>query len=155
MKKLLLGIMVLSSLIYGELLKVGDTISSFSVSDQFDKIHVVNSKDYKIILVANEKDVAGFLNDYLAVQDRDFLAKNKTAFISNISQMPSFVTKLFALPKMREYKYPLFLIYEENKRFTFEDESLTVIKTDNDKIISIEYIKAKEENENAITKIFK
>jgi len=153
-KKLILGVMVFSSLIYGELLKVGDSIDSFSVSDQFNKIHVVNSKDYKMILVANEKDVAGFVNDYLATQDTNFLEKNKTAFISNISQMPSFVTKLFALPKMREYKYPLFLIYEENKRFSFEDESLTVIKTQNDKIISIEYLKAKEGNKKQLAKIF-
>lgn len=58
--------------------------------------------------------------------------------------MPSFVTSLFALPKMRKYKYTLMLMYEENKIFPQQGEALTVIRFKDNKINSIEFIQEDE-----------
>lgn len=149
--KVLAGLILVSTLGFAQVLKLGDTINPFSLPDQFDKVHQVNSKDYKLLLVAFEKDVAVMLNDYLAKQPATFLDSYNALFISDIHEMPSFVTKLFALPKMRDYAYPLLLIYDETNVFPKQDESLTVIRTKDNSIVEIEYIK----DEKDIEKIFR
>lgn len=152
-KKIVVTIFCGLSLFAGEL-KVGDAIEPFSLPDQFDTVHEVNSNDYERIVVAFEKDVAVMMNDWLKEKPADFLKNNKTLFISDIHEMPSFVTKLFALPKMREYKYPLLLMYEENKVFPEQEESLSVLRIHNGKIVAIYYIKNEENNAAKIAQIF-
>lgn len=139
-KKIVLTLLTLLSFTYAKTLHLGDTISPFSLPDQFDKVHQVNSKDYKILIIAFEKDVAVMMNDFLKEKPDSFLKENSAVFISDIHKMPSFVTKMFALPKMREYKYPLLLIYDESNIFPSKDESLTVLKTKDDEIVEINYI---------------
>lgn len=148
--KIFYSLVFLLSIGFAETLQKGDTITPFSLPDQFDKVHQVNSTDYKLLLVAFEKDVAVMLNEFLAKQPASFLSDHQALFISDIHEIPSFVTKLFALPKMRDYKYPLLLIYEEDNRFPKIEESLSVIKIQNDQISDIEFIS----DEKDIQKIF-
>lgn len=140
LKRVVFILLALSSLGFAKTLKLGDTITPFSLPDQFDKVHQVNSKDYKILIIAFEKDVAVMMNDYLKEKPDSFLKDHDAAFISDIHKMPSFVTKMFALPKMRDYKYPLLLIYEEGNIFPSQEESLTVLKTQDDHIVEINFI---------------
>lgn len=150
MKKLF--VLVLVFFIYGQadVLKVGDTITPFSLPDQFDVAHQVNSKDYKTIIVAFEKDTAVLMNEYLKTQATTFLIKKQALFISDIHTMPSFITKFFALPKMKEYPYSLLLIYDEKEIFPKKENALTIIFTKDNHIEKIKYI----ENPNEIEKIF-
>ncbi len=139
--------MLMISLALSKPLEVGDTILSFSLPDQFDAVHQVNSKDYKTIVIAFEKDMAVMLNDYLKEQPSTFLTSNKALFISDIHTMPSFVTNLFALPKMKKYSYSLLLLYEEKDIFPKQENALTVLKTQENKIVKIEYVKDTKEIE--------
>ena len=150
LKYIFLPILISSSFLFADILKTGDTIKPFSLPDQFDKVHQVNSKDYKILLIAAQKDIAVMLNDYLKEQSPSFLKDNNAVFISDIHEMPSFVTKLFALPKMRDYPYSLLLIYDESSIFPKKEDALTVLRTKDNKILSIDYIS----DEKNIEKIF-
>jgi len=150
LKKIFIVVVLFQSLVFSDTLKIGDTITPFSLPDQFDKVHQVNSKDYKMLLVAFEKDVAVRLNEFLSTQNPSFLKQNGALFISDIHKMPSFVTKLFALPKMRDYPYPLLLIYDESNIFPKKDDSLSVFRTKDNKIIGIDFI----DEEQDIKKIF-
>lgn len=150
MKKLFVLVLVFFIYAQADILKVGDTITPFSLPDQFDTVHQVNSKDYQIIIVAFDKDSAVLMNEYLKMQPSTFLQKNKALFISDIHTMPSFVTKLFALPKMKNYPYSLLLIYDEREVFPQKENALTIISTKEDKIEHIRYIKDSDE----IEKIF-
>lgn len=150
MKRIIVFGLVLMGYLHGDILKVGDTITPFSLPDQFDTVHQVNSKDYKTIIVAFDKDSAVIMNEYLKAQPTTFLQKNKAIFISDIHTMPSFVTKLFALPKMKNYPYSLLLIYDEKEIFPQEQNALTIISTKENRIENIRYIKDSDE----IEKIF-
>lgn len=70
-----------------------------------------------------------------------FLKNNKAVFIANISGMPSIITKLFALPKMRKYDHEILLIYDEDdKRFISKEEKSTLYTLKDGVIKSIDFI---------------
>lgn len=130
---------------------IDQKIGSFALSDQFDKIYTIDNM-VKTLIVSFEKDTGKDVNEFLAAQKVDFLEKNNAVFIANISGMPSIITSLFALPKMKKYKHSILLIYNENdKRFLQKSEKTTVYKIDNGVIKSINFISSKDELE----KIFK
>jgi len=141
----IVAIFVFTSILsFGDFLKIGDPITPFNLPDQFDKVHTISGDNYEIFLVSFSKDTSSKVNEFLKKQEAQFLDKNKIAYISDIHSMPSFVTSLFALPKMKKYKYTLLLMYEENKIFPQQDDALSVIRVKNNKINSIEFIKENE-----------
>ncbi|WP_024954765.1 hypothetical protein [Sulfurospirillum arcachonense] len=145
MIKKILFLTLFSVYIFGASFKVSDTIGSFSLPDQFDKVHVVDNKA-KIIIVSFEKDTGKLVNDFLASKEPSFLQEHKAVFIADISLMPSIITKLFALPKMRDYKHDILLIYKENDdRFLHKEDQSTIYKLENGVIKSINFITTKED----------
>lgn len=120
--------------------KVGDNIGVFSLPNQFDKKRSVDPS-VQIIIVSFEKDTGANVNNFLNSKNVDFLQKHHAVFIADISGMPSIITKLFALPKMRDYKHSILLIYNENdERFVKEEGKSTLYKLQNGIIKSISFI---------------
>lgn len=121
-------------------LKIDDKISTFSLVNQFDKIHTITS-EISIIIVTFQKETTNLVNDFLSSKNSDFLDKNNTIFINNISSIPSIVVKMFTIPKMRDYKYDILLIYNENnKKFIEEENKITVYFIQNGYIKDIKFI---------------
>jgi hypothetical protein len=144
MLKYIIIAVVCFSFSFANVLGKGDTISPFELRDQFDKKHEINSVDYEIILFSADRDISKMVNEYLENQTSGFLYQNKAAFISDIHKMPSFITKMFALPKMKKYNYTMLLMYEENNSFPKKEDHLTIIKIKDGKIDSIEFVKSLE-----------
>ena len=139
LKKLILFILIC---VYANAytLKIDDKISSFSLTNQFDKIHRITG-EISIIIVTFQKETTNLVNDFLSSKNSDFLDKNNTIFISNISAIPSIVVKMFTIPKMRDYKYDILLIYNENnKKFIEEENKITVYFIQNGYIKDIKFI---------------
>ena len=133
-------IIAFASLLFSNSFDVNQNINSFSLVDQFNKVHSVNA-NVKTIIVSFEKDTGADVNEFLSNKPADFLRKKNAVFIANISGMPSIITKLFALPKMKKYKHTVLLIYDENdSRFLQKEDKSTVYKLENGVIKSIYYI---------------
>lgn len=144
LKRVLLSTIFATSLLAGAL-NINDTVTPLSLPDQFDKIHTIESK-IKTLVISFEKGTSTDVNTFLSSQQSDFLQEHQAVFIADISAMPSLAAKLFALPKMRTYKYKILLIRDENdKRFIKKDGKLTVYKMDNGKIKEISFISSVEE----------
>ena len=132
-------------------LKIDDKISTFSLPNQFDKIHTVSS-EVSIIMVAFEKESLNLVNDFLSSKSIDFLDLNNAIFINDISSVPSVVIKMFTIPKMRDYKYDILLIYKENsKKFLEEESKITIYSLEKGFVKDVKYISTKYELE----KVFK
>lgn len=129
---------------FSSILKIGDRLIPFNLPDQFKKVHTISSDKYKIFLVSFSKATSQKVDAFLKKQKNGFLKKNKIAYLSDIHGMPSFITSLFALPKMRKYKYTLMLMYKKNTIFPQQDDALSVIRFKNNKVNSIEFIKENE-----------
>ena len=139
LKKLILSIL-LSTLVYSSSLKLNDKISNFSLTDQFDRIHTITS-DVSTIVITFEKETLNSVNDFLSKKERDFLEKNNAIFIANISCLPNIFTRMFTLPKLRDYKYSILLIYDEKSAKFFEVENkITVYSIEDGIVKNIRYL---------------
>jgi hypothetical protein len=149
-KKLILSI-IFPALMLANSLKINDKISNFSLTDQFDRRHTINS-EISTIIVTFQKETLDMINDFLSSKDENFLERNHTAFISDIAVSPSIITRMFTIPKLRDYKYNILLIYDENStKFLKQKNKATIYTISNSQVNNIIYISTKYELE----KLFK
>lgn len=149
-KTIFLSLLLGSFLWAGGSFSIGDKIGNFSLLNQFDEKQTVDTS-VQTILVSFEKETGAQINEFLSQQKSDFLTQNQAVFIANISGMPMVITKMFALPKMRNYKHPILLIYDENDtRFKAQEGKTTLYRVKNGVIQNIEFI-----TQNDLNTIFK
>jgi hypothetical protein len=138
MKHLLLISLLLTGSLFADF-KVGETLPAITLPDQFDKEFTVDAKD-KLLIMAFEKDISVVVNDYLKSQPKTFLETHHAKYISDISTMPSFVTSMFALPKMKKYPFSVMLINNNfGNQFNRQKGKITVYTLKNNKIQSIDF----------------
>lgn len=139
LKKLLL-LALFALFLHANSFEINQDIGSFSLPNQFDEKQTIDNS-IETIIVSFEKGTGKDINQFLSTKDKDFLKTHHAAFIANISGMPSIITKMFALPKMRDYKHSVLLIYdEEDKRFVSQEGKSTLYRLENGVIKSISYI---------------
>ena len=144
MIKKLLVLALLATALFSNSFNVNSNIGSFELADQFEKTHTVNS-DVKTIIFSSEKDTSAGLNEFLASKEKGFLETNNTVFVADISGMPSIISYLFALPKMKKYNYNVLLIDKEgDTRFSKKEERLTVYTLNNGVVTNIKYVETKD-----------
>lgn len=145
-KKLILSL-IFPAMMLANSLKINDKISNFSLIDQFDRRHIINS-EISTIIVTFQKETLNMINDFLSSKDKNFLERNHTVFISNIAISPSIITRMFTIPKLRDYKYNILLIYDENNtKFLEEKDKATIYLISNAQVTNIIYISTKYELE--------
>ncbi len=117
--------------VYAEPIQIGSTIEGFELADQFGEEHKIESMPRTLVLTF-EKAAGALVNDFLTRQAKGYLAQQNALYVADISRMPSLITRMFALPKMRKYPYTMLLEYNEDfhKNYPMEPKKVTVIKFD-------------------------
>lgn len=137
--RLLIISLLLTSLLFAEF-KSGERLPQITLPDQFDNTLQLKASD-RLIIMAFEKEVSSAINAYLKTKPENHLEKNHTRYISDISAMPSFVTSMFALPKMKKYPFSIMLINDDfGQNFSRKEGKITVYRIDNYRIKKIEYL---------------
>jgi len=130
----------LSICAYSQEFVIDNAIPKFSLANQFDEKRTIDSS-IETIVVSFEKDTGKEVNQFLEEKKPLFLKNHHAIFIANISGMPMIITKMFALPKMKNYKHEILLIYDEkDDRFRAKDGKSTLYRLENGVIKSIEFI---------------
>ncbi|MDT8446386.1 MAG: hypothetical protein RRB13_05765 [bacterium] len=83
-------------------------LAQMGLSDQWDQ-PLANPSEVRWLLVSGDKAAHSEVHEYFNEQGADWLQRQGLVYLSDISAMPSLITKMFALPKMRKYQYPLYL----------------------------------------------
>ncbi len=111
-------------------------------------------KDVKLVIISHEKGTGVLVNEYLEAQNEDYLQKNHVVFIADINKIPSLITKMVALPKLRKYKHPIYINYDERfeEIVPSKENMVTLLYVENSIIKNISYISTKEELKKAIEK---
>jgi len=139
MKHLLLISLLLTGSLFADF-KVGDKLPTITLLDQFDKEFSVEAKD-RLLIMAFEKDISVVVNEYLKTKPGTYLASHNAKYISDISSMPSFITSMFALPKMKKYPFSVMLINDDfGEQFNTQEGKITVYTLKKNKIIEIRYV---------------
>lgn len=124
--------------------------SEIAVGQQFLETSFVNqheknleiTNDTKKVIIAFTKKSGSVVNDFLN-ENKGYLKDTQSVYLTDVSQVPSFVMSFFMLPKFREYYYEIGLVEDESisKLLPKKDEMLTIIELDNRKITSISFSK--------------
>jgi hypothetical protein len=131
--------------------KIGQSVMPLDMNDQFGKRVTLKTMP-KTLIMAFEKGTGATVNEYLNAQEKGYLAKNKAAFVADISGMPKFITESFALPKMRKYGHTVLLIQDEEQglNFPYQEDKITVMKFRGNFLTKIDFISTADELKKAI-----
>ena len=142
------------SLMRADYLDVGSSVEKLNKFEYENPngVRLKIPKETKLFIVSFEKDTGVFVNDYQKIKNPDYLDKNSAVFIADINKMPSIITKMFALPKLRKYKHPIYINYDENfeKVVPSKEDMTTLIFVKESKIQKISYISEQKELKAAI-----
>ena len=101
---LTLGIFAVSA--HAKTLNLRARLPSIVLNDQFDQPVLIDSNTQWIVF-SQEKAVNAFVSDYMSEQGAQQIRQRGIVYVADISGMPSLVTRMFALPKMRKLSFPI------------------------------------------------
>lgn len=113
--------LIISSLIVGlfisnsfaaDTLKTGDLLPQLSLNDQHDKATIIDKGVTRIIFAA-DNTAASLVTAMLDSKDPSWLTQTNSVYLADIHKMPSLISKMFALPQLREKPYRIILGREE------------------------------------------
>lgn len=90
-------------------LSVGSAMPALNLSDQHDKPAPV-SPQTRWVIFTTEKPVNDMVSAVLAAESAGVVDRLNLVVVADISGMPVMVTRLFALPKLRELPFPIALV---------------------------------------------
>jgi hypothetical protein len=122
----------------------GSVFPQIPLKDQFDKDMAAGSET-TWVLFSREKEVSAMIHGVL--QSQKTLIGTRGVYVADISAMPSLVTRLFALPKMRKYPYSVALDRDGafTKLWPIQGNAATFFKLQNGRVETIHYIKNAED----------
>lgn len=92
-------------------LSPNDVFPKLSLPDQYGEQHAI-AADTRFVLFAADRPASDVLNGFLKAQPSDLLSRRRAEYIADISSMPALITRLVALPRMRERPYRILLVEE-------------------------------------------
>lgn len=138
-------IIFLCFLVYLNALDLNQDIPNIKVLDQFDKSIVLDKNISKIIYV-DSKSKSEVLKKFLTSKKPDFLPSRNAIYLADLSGMPSIIKNLIALPRMRDYKFSVYLLDEKHiKLFAKKKDVITIYSFLNGKVKNIEYFSNEKE----------
>ena len=144
MKFIMMMLLLVSSL-FAEL-KVGGGFPAYELVDQFDNKMTIKTDGNTTLIMSFEKDVSSGIKEFIDTKEKNFLVDNDILYISDISSMPSLITSLFALPKMKKFGFKVALIYDDEigDIIPREEGKVTVMKLSYNEIMSIDFVLPKD-----------
>lgn len=92
-------------------LEPGVTWPTLKLNDQHDK-PVLISPATQLLIFSAEKSVSDLITQVLGMQGSNILEQAGAVYVADISAMPSLVTRMFAMPKLRALPFQVGLARE-------------------------------------------
>lgn len=92
----------------------GALMPPLALNDQHDKPVAIGPAT-RWIVFASDKAASDMVNAVLSAEPAGTLERLQLVTIADISAMPAMVTRMFALPKLRELPYPIALARESDQ----------------------------------------
>ena len=122
-------------------IEVGSDWQALTLKDQHEQPLVVGPATRKVIFVA-EKPVNDLVVSALGAQGKTTLTRAGALYVADISAMPAIISRLFALPKLRELSFPIALAHEASDVADLPRRAgaATVMTLDNGKVTQVQYL---------------
>lgn len=121
-------------------LQPGQALPELTLKDQHDQAWKV-SADTKLVLFAAGRKASNLVQTVLADQPAGFLATRQAVYLADLSRMPGFVTRTFALPALREMPFVLGVVLDEAllKDWPRQDGAVTLIALQDGRVSTVSH----------------
>lgn len=141
--------------IEGPVFKLRQPLPEMAFTDQFGKTHEIEAQTQTLI-VALDKEPAHAVNEFMEGRDAAFLEQHQAMIMIDVSAAPSIIQKLFILPGLKKFEYPVLIFTEEERAQAFREgvntEKVLAVSLENRTITAIEEY---EPTAAALSPIFK
>lgn len=119
----------------------GSAMPTLSLNDQHDKPAAVSTQTRWVVFTA-EKPVSDMVSAVLAAEPAGVADRLRLVYVADISGMPALVTRMFALPKLRELPFPIALVRDTAQVAQVADlprvaGAATVLHLENGRVIQV------------------
>ncbi|WP_338524916.1 FAD/FMN-containing dehydrogenase [Pseudomonas batumici] len=117
--------------------EVGERLAPWTLLDQYDQPYSLDTHT-QILLVARTMDGAKLVKAALQDKPKGFLEVRHGVFVADIQRMPVLVSKLFAIPAMRDYNYRVLLDRDSRvvPRYPGAEEKVLWLQLDNGRLVA-------------------
>jgi len=122
-------------------LAAGSEMPALSLNDQHDKPLGVSPSTRWVVFTA-EKAASDMVSAVLSADPAGVADRLQLLYVADISGMPAQVTRMFALPKLRELAFPIALVRDATQLAQVADidrlaGSATVLRLDNGRVAQV------------------
>lgn len=138
------------------------TMTAMTFENQWEEKVELN-QGVKWLVLTQSKDAGKMVKEAFEELKVEKPAKGKLLagnmmYLADISGMPGFITKMFAIPKMQDYAFPIALIKEDEqlanlKLDGFDVEKVTVLQLENLEVVNSAELADKAELVNKLKQI--
>lgn len=117
--------------------EIGERLAPWTLLDQYDQPYSLDAST-QTLLVARTMDGAKLVKAALQDKPKGFLEARHTVFIADIQRMPALVSKLFAIPAMRDYNYRVMLDRDSRvvPRYPGAEKKVLWLQLDNGRLVA-------------------
>ena len=117
----------------------------WTLLDQFGKPYTANA-ELKVLLVAHDMAGSKLVKAALADRPAGYLESRQAVFVADISRMPAPISKLFAIPALRDYSYRVLLDREPRvaNRFPAQADAVTWLQLEQGQVVAAHQLDSAE-----------
>lgn len=122
-------------------LDIGSQVDFSLLEDQFG--HAFHHEDVmETVLYVNDMQGKQIVREALEAVDLSCLDGGRVVYLADISGMPSLISKLIAVPRMRDYDYPVWLDYSglATEALPAHEDEVTLIRLKAGAIQSMDFV---------------
>ncbi len=118
----------------------GQHLPALHLKDQHDREWYVHA-DTRLVIFAAGRKASNLVMAVLAPQPKGFLATRHAVYLADMSKMPGFITRSFALPALREANFEVGVSLDEKTLADWprQDDAVTLIRLDQGRVVGHEY----------------
>jgi hypothetical protein len=127
------------------------TLPLLALQDQHAKPWGIKA-DTRLVVFAAGRKPSNMVLEVLSAQLKDFLDTHQAVYVADMSRMPGFVTRTFALPSLREQPFAVGVNLDEKLMADWprQEDAITLIRLEAGRVISIAYARTAAELKTAL-----
>jgi hypothetical protein len=133
---------------------VGGTLRPFSLEDQHGD-HAAVGERTRVLVFSRDMDAGDVVKGALADAEQRYLDEHGAVYVADISGMPALVSRMIAVPRMRERRYRVLLDRDGavGRDFPYVGKRPTVVALDQLRIVAIEHPATAAELREALERV--
>ncbi len=116
----------------------GQPLPALQLKDQHGQDWRV-SADTRLVLFASGRKASNLVQSVVGAQPKGFLESRKAVYLADMSRMPSFVTRTFALPSLREQPFTVGVVLDSAllQGWPAQEDALVLIELANGRVTAL------------------